>query len=164
VTACGTPNLTSPLSGNIFHRQCIRRILNDGVESRGCLRQLAARCDMRKVMCRQLGLFGKSQTAVVRLDVDLSRNMLYMLRDTHCCCFDLRLCPRYRSCLPQTSHLAGFEIVTSVAAFGRSRRHVRFAGKHVHRPAKLLHRGSCRLERTSTRPPLTAQQSPTVPI
>jgi len=45
-----------------------------------------------------------------------------------------------------------------------SRRPVRFAGKHVHRPAKFLHRGSCRLERTSTLPPLTAQQSPTVPI
>jgi len=66
------------------------------------------------------------------------------------CCFDLRLCPRYRSCLPQASHLAGFGIVMSVTPFGWSRRPVRFAGKHVHRPAKLLHRGSCRLERTST--------------
>ena len=64
--------------------------------------------------------------------------------------FGLRLCPRYRSCLPQASHLAGFGIVTSVIPFGWSRRSVRFAGKHVHRPAKLLHRGSCRLERTST--------------
>ena len=44
------------------------------------------------------------------------------------------------------------------------RRPVRFAGKHVHRPAKFLRRGSCRLEHTSTWPPLTAQQSPTVPI
>jgi len=28
------------------------------------------------------------------------------------------LCPRYRSCLPQASHLAGFGIVTSVTPFG----------------------------------------------
>ena len=28
--------------------------------------------------------------------------------------FGLRLCPRYRSCLPQASHLAGYGIVTSV--------------------------------------------------
>jgi len=68
------------------------------------------------------------------------------------------------SCLPQGSHLAGFGIVTSVTPFGWPWWPVRFAGKHVYRPAKLLHRGSCRLERTSTWSPLTAQQSPTVPI
>ena len=35
-------------------------------------------------------------------------------------CFDLQLCPRYRSCLPEASHLAGFGIVTSVTPFGWS--------------------------------------------
>jgi len=38
------------------------------------------------------------------------------------CSFDLRLCPKYRSCLPQASHLSGFGIVTSVTPFGWSRR------------------------------------------
>jgi len=79
------------------------------------------------------------------------------------CCFDLRLCPRYWSCLPQASHLPSLELVTSVTPFGWPRRLVCFAGKHVHRPAKFHRRGSSRLERTSTWTTLTAQQSPTVP-
>ena len=80
------------------------------------------------------------------------------------CCFELRLCPRYWSCLPQASYPPSLGFVTSVTLFGWLRWPVRFAGKHIHRPAKFLRRGSCRLEHTSTWPPLTAQQSPTVPI
>jgi len=54
-------------------------------------------------------------------------------------CFDLRLCPRYWSCLPQESHLPILKLVMSVTPFGWPRRPICFVGKHVHRPAKFHH-------------------------
>jgi len=48
------------------------------------------------------------------------------------CCFDLRLCPRYWSCLPQASNLPSLELFTSVTPFGWPRRLVCFAGKHCY--------------------------------
>ena len=83
-------------------------------------------------------------------------------------CFDLWLCLRYWSCLPQASRVPSLELFTSVSHSVRlAAATCLFRGQtllRVHRPAKFHHRGSSPLKRTSTWYPLTAQQSPTIPI